>query len=251
MSGTFTARIIKGGALLPDTRRLLEAWDADLPPQANLKRITEQCQLGRTQVRQRDVLAILRRRFVEAGADVIPALRSLLHEPAAFQEACYYEAARTDDLLAEFAAGPLFKWHHEGKRVLDTEEVVGWLASDERVPPWGPQTRRRVAQGLISALRDFGLLEGAVGGARKRIPVPHLSSRGFLYVALRERSRRDSARAVLESKVWRWFLLAPEAVRRLFLEADRRGYLRFAEAGRIVRIDWLVRDLKEFAHGVA
>lgn len=248
MSARFTARIIKGGALLADTRRFLEAWDPDLSPQANLKRITEQAQLGKTQVRQRDVLAILRRRFVEAGPVVIRALQSLLRDRVAFREACYYEAARTDALLAKFASGPLYAWYSEGRRVVDVEDVGRWLDHDKCVPQWGAYTRKRVARGLISALRDFGLLEGPVRSPRKRILAPHLSMLGFLYIALRERDLRGSSRAILQSGVWRWYLLTPEMVRRLFLEADRLGYLRFMEAGSIARIDWLLKGLEEFAH---
>lgn len=245
MSGTLTAKIVNGGALLADTRRFLEAWDPNLRPEANLLRIAEEGRLGKTQARHRAVLAILRRRFVNAGGKVITALRRLSHDPAAFRQACYYEAARTDGLLAAFAGGPLLMWYAEGRRQLDVDDVERWLVSDQRVPRWGLQTRKRVARGLLATLRDFGILDGTVRGRRKRIASPHLSMRAFLYVALREKSRRHSSRAILESPAWRWYLLTPAMVRSLFLEADRLGYLRFVQAGSIARIDWLVDNLEE------
>lgn len=243
--------IIKGGALLSDTRRFLEAWDLGLPPEENLCRISKRWLLGKTQARQRDVVEVLRRRFVDPGEEIIATLRVLLHDPTGFREACYYEAARTDALLASFAAGPLFTWYSGGQRQITVQDVDRWLVHDSRVPLWGVHTRRRVARGLLATLRDFGILNGAVGGRRKQIVAPHLSVRGFLYVAFRERSQRESARAVLEATAWRWYLITPEMVRGLFLEADRLGYVRFSEAGSITRVDWLLEDLREIADVVA
>jgi hypothetical protein len=241
----FTARIIKGGALLSESRRFLEAWQPDRTPEENLARIAARRALGKTQVRQNAVLGILRRRFLEAGPEVVSSLRRLVQNPVAFREACYYEATRTDELLAAFAEGPLFALYRAGQREVDVNDVNRWLATDARVPRWNAETRERVAQGLLATLRDFGILEGAVRGRRKRISPPHLSSQGFCYVALRERNRHRSARSVLQAPLWRRYLLTAEAVRRLFLDADRLGCLRFAEAGSMVRVDWLITSLEE------
>jgi hypothetical protein len=245
MSAPFTARIIKGGALLADSRRFLEAWEPDRTPKDNITRFSARHTLGKTQVRQRAVLEILRRRFLDPGPEVVSTLRHLVGDPAAFREACYYEATRTDGLLAAFTEDPLFTWYQGRRKEISVDEVSRWLATDSRVPRWNAETRARVAQGVIATLRDFGILEGAMRGRRKRIATPHLSVRGFGYVALRERSGSASDRSIVDSPVWRRYLLTPEAVRRMFLEADRLGFLRFAEAGSMVRIDWLVRKLTE------
>ncbi len=243
---TFTSRIIKGGALLEDTRRLLEVWDPDLDARENVRRILASGVLAKSEARQQDVLGPLRRRFIEAGPEVLEALRALATDPRSFREACYYEAARSDELLAAFAAGPLYQRYWQGSTLeLTVDDVLRWLRDDPRVPRWGDYTRRRVAQGLLSTLREFGILEGAPRGRRKRILPPHLSMRGFTYAALRERARLPSDRALLQAPAWRWYLLNTEAVRQLFLEADRRGVLRFSEAGTVLRIDWLLGELKE------
>ena len=245
MNAVFTSRIIKGGALLADSRRFLEAWDANRKPEENLACFAARRTLGKTQARENAVLEILRRRFLDAGPEVIHTLRLLVDDAVAFREACYYEATRTDPLLAAFAEECLFNWYETGRRELDVSDVARWLVADRRVPRWSRETRARVAQGLLASLRDFGILEGAVRGRYKRIPTPYMSMRGFGYVALRERSRNASARSLLESPVWRRYLLTTEAVRRMFLEADRLGFVRFAEAGSMVRIDWLIENLKE------
>jgi len=246
----FTSRIIKGGALLADSRRFVEVWQSDRKPEENLERLAAYGALGKTQVRQNAVLSILRQRFVDPGPEVVEGLRGLLHDPWAFREACYYESSRTDLVLASFAEEVLFAWYVAGRREVDVRDVAGWLAEDRRAPPWNVETRTRVAQGLLATLRDFGVLEGAVGGRRKQIITPRLSMRGFGYVGLRERSRYSSNRSLLESPVWRRYLLTRDATRLLFLEADRLGLLRFGEAGSIVRIDWFIENLEEIPNAV-
>jgi hypothetical protein len=242
-------RIIKGGALLYDTRRFLEAWDQKLGPEENLDRLRRSGALGkRSGKRSADVLAVLRQRFVEPDGTVIATLRLLLGDPRAFREACYYEAARAHALLAAFVEEALFAWQQAGRTQVTVADAVAWLGSGDRTPSWTEPTRLRVAQGLFSALRDFGLLEGAV---RKRIAPPRLSMRGFAYVAVRERDQHRSGRSLLQAAVWRRYLLAPEHVRALFLEADRLKVLRFAEAGTAIRIDWLIANLEEVPRVVA
>jgi hypothetical protein len=245
----YDTRIIKGGALLDDTRRFLEAWNVQHGPAENLDHIRASGALGkRSRSRAAAVLAILRRRLVGAGEGVVATLRLLREDARAFREACYYEAAHSDPLLAAFAAEALFGWHQSGRSPVTVADAVAWLADAGRTPSWTEPTRARVGQGLLSALRDFGLLEGAV---KKRIAPPRLSPRGFAYVAVRERGQHPSGRALLQAPVWRRYLLGAEDVRALFLEADRLKVLRFSEAGSAVRIDWLIAGLEEVPRVVA
>lgn len=231
---------------MEDSRRLVESWRPSESPRENLMRIIHARALGKTsRSRAEDVVDILKRRLIDPGPEVSRTLHLFLDDPRAFREACYYEAARSDVLLRAFVEGPLYRWHKEGRLEIEVSDVVRWLASDPRTPTWGEETRLRVSQGLLSALRDFGLLQGAPRGRRKRFAASHLTMRGFAYVALRERTRHPSDRAVLHAAVWLRYLLSDEWVRRLFLEADRLGLLRFSEAGSAVRIDWLVKDLEE------
>jgi hypothetical protein len=78
--------------------------------------------------------------------------------------------------------GPLFGWWAEGRVAIQVEDVFLWLGElVERgeVPPWTPTTRRKVARGLLAALRDFGVLKGAV---HKEFARSSLSLAGFAYV---------------------------------------------------------------------
>lgn len=244
MSG-ISSQIIKGGALLEDTRRFLESWDVAQDPSENLRRFSLTNVLGKTEARRQDVLDRLKERFVAPGAEIVRTLKRLTDDPVAFRTACYYETARSDPLLATFAAEALFRWALDGRKEIDVGAVLEWMRKTPEVPAWSEYTAIRVSRGLLSTLRDFGLLEGPARGRRKRIVQPQLGMRGLAYVALRERQHLGSDRALLASRAWRWYLLDHEGVHRLFLEADRAGILRFHEAGSMMRIDWLLRDLEE------
>ena len=240
----FTTRIIKGGALLAETRRLIDVWDDVESVEENLDRIRARNLLGLpSRKRTEDTLQILRQRFVDPEPPTLPVLRALSRDSAAFRDACYFEATRNDELLAFTAEEVLFDWWELGRSSITTEQLERALLDttpDPDLKAWGDATRRRVVHGLLSAYRDFSILEGK---ANKHLAPPHLTFLGFIYSA--GRLRQLGAVDIPANGTWRRWLLDPRRVRALFLEADRIGLLRYAEAGTVTRIDWYYDDLGE------
>lgn len=249
----FTVNIQKGGAMLDDTRHLIELWDDQLDGASNLRRIADANLLGKaSRKRTDDVLTrILGPRFVAPGPEVVSALKALRDNPRAFREACYYETTRDEDLLAAFAEGPLFDLYTVGRVGVTVAEVKSWLEALTKagqLPEWTDTVRTKVARGLLAALRDFGVLSGAV---RKEFNPPGMTARGFAYVAFREHQQGVSARALVESHVWRHWLLDGTWVRDLLTQVDRLGVVHYAHAGSAVRIDWRAASLQEVIHAAA
>jgi hypothetical protein len=248
-----TSNILKGGALLDDARRLVEVWDLSEDTAWNLRRISDENLLAKRSRARADVVLqrVLRPRLIDPGPQVITALRELRSSPRGFTEAYYFETTRADGLLAAFAEGPLFAWWEAGRVAVAVDEVAAWLADlavEGETPSWGDKTRIEVARHLLAALRDFGILAGAV---RKEFSRPSLSNAGFSYVAFRLHESGASSRALLASSVWRRWLLDSARVTELFQEAARNGLLRFSSAGSSVRVDWLEHSLPEVARVVA
>lgn len=248
-----TSNIQKGGALLDDCRRVVEAWDSAVTPDQNLARIADENLLGKASRSRTDdvLLRIIGPRLVQPGPHVIPALRGLVNEPRSFVEACYYEASRDDLLLAAFAEERLWGWWQEGRVGVAIGDVTEWLAElarADRAPEWSETVRTKAARGLLAALRDFGVLRG---GTHKEIVPPTMTPRGFAYVAWREHEQGASSRALATSRVWRRWLLDPDRVLDLFGQAARLGVLQFSSAGSAVRIDWLATSLQEVTGAVA
>ena len=239
----FTTKIIKGGALLAETRRLLEVWEPADVSESNLDRIQTLNLLGLpSRKRTEEVLAILRQRFIDVPHSILPAIEVLRTSSAAFRDACYFEATRNDELLAFAAEHLLSDWWDLGRSSVTVDQLEQALVDstpDPDLKGWAEATRRRVIQGLVSAYRDFGILEGK---NNKRLASPTLSGIGFAYVL--GRLRQAGVADLPSQAVWKRWLLDPRRVRALFLEADRVGLLRYAEAGTATRIDWLHGDLE-------
>lgn len=250
---TLTSNIQKGGALLDDCRRVVEAWDPSTSSEENLERIARENLLAKaSRTRTDDVLRrIIVPRFVQPGTHVLPALRGLLPDPRSFVNACYYEAARDDTLLAAFAEEPLWRWWQAGRVGVGVEDVKDWLldlTGTDKLPVWSDSVRTKAARGLLAALRDFGVLRGAT---RKEIVAPSMTPKGFAYVAWREHEQGASSRRLATSQVWRRWLLEPDRVLDLFAQAARLGVLQYSSAGSAVRIDWIAASLGEVAGAAA
>ena len=249
----FTVNIQKGGALLADTRRLVEVWKDAESAEANLRRIRDENLLAKATRRRLDdvLLRSLVPRFVEPGPHVMRALKSLLADSRAFKEAAYYETSRDERLLAVFVEGPCFEWYEAGGSTLATERATRWLgeeAATGAVPTWSPIVRTKVVRGLLASLRDFGVLEG---GTTKRFARPYLSLRGFAYVAYRLHEQGSSSTSIVTTPVWRRWLLSPDRVDDLLHEATRAGVLTYSSAGTAFRIDWHVASVEDAIRAAA
>jgi hypothetical protein len=247
-----TSRIIKGGSLLEESRRFVEAWDDEISDEGNMQAFRTKNVLGkRSRSRAEDTLAILRQRLASEDQSTVPALRALVVRADAFRDACYFEAARNDALLAYVAGSMLYELRDRGWAKVTVDDVARTLLEAPPAPvvaDWSEATRTRVIHGVLSALRDFGVLEGR---AVKHIASPRISFAGFVYVVGRLREEGASAPELLAHRAWRWWLLDERQVRGHFLEADREGLLRFSEAGSTVRIDWILEGLEEMVRAAA
>ncbi len=248
----YTSRLLKGGALLPQMRVLVRVWREDLSPRQML-----------AEVEQRQVLGNLSRRRIRDIVEQVFVPRYVRgHPPQAwrylrpFEDAetpldvvrplYYFYAARAEVLMGDFVRDALYPWYVQGQRRVGVMDVLRFIAraeAEKRIPePWSESVRIRVARHLLAALRDFGILEGR---ARKRIAVPYLPVVAFAHVAfLLSRERRGAA--VLEHPHWRLFLLSPNSVERLFLEADQAGLLRYRAAGSIIRVEFPTEDFDAY-----
>jgi len=107
---------------------------------------------------------------------------------------------------------------------------------------------KKVAQGILASLRDFGILEGAV---RKRIAPVYMPVESFAYIVFAIDCEGATGARLLGHSDWSLFLLSPPAVEHMFLEADRNGLVHFQAAGKIVRIEFPAHTFKEMADVIA
>jgi Putative inner membrane protein (DUF1819) len=253
--GRYTSRIIKAGALLPDTKTLFSYWDATTTVPENLDRIRRDNVFGKaSRSRVEDILAVFRQRYL-ADEEVLRALVVLVQErlPAAsLDRILYFHAAQSDRLLHDVVTEWLVPLQGRGISDIDVDEVQKllskWAAEGRTGGEWSEITTGRVAQGLLSTLRDFGVLQGAV---RKRIAPPYLPTTAFAHVMFYLKRHLPSGARLVEHPDWRLFFLSREAVERFLFEAHQRGLLEYHAAGSVTRLSFPAADLEEYAHVLA
>ena len=247
----YTSRIIKAGALLPDTKLLLETWDEDSDVQSNLDRVRQENLFGKaSRARVEDILLVFRQRYLK-NPDVLSALVTVARNgmpSESLDRILYFQAAMSDLLLHDLVTELLFDWSGRSEREVRTLEVQNWieqqLVSGKTERPWSPAVQRRVVQGLLSALRDFGILEGSV---KKRLAYVYLPLDAFAFIAFQMHGEGRSGKALLHDSEWRLFLIPEGTVERFFLEAHQEGLLQYYAAGPVIRIDFPAKDLEEYA----
>jgi hypothetical protein len=247
----YSSKIIKAGALLGDTKTLLAHWDQKESVRANLRRFRRENLFGKaSRSRVEDVLAIFRQRFLLDDA-VTRALAVLVHGelPAdSLDRLLYFHSARSDSLIRDVVLQVLQPMHARGQgevTLADVERPVSnWVGEGKTTARWSAGTVRRVAQGLLSTLRDFGILAGAV---RKRLAPAALPVAGFSYIAFFLQRGGASGERLVAHPEWGLFFLARPAVERLFVEAHQHGLLEYHAAGPVVRVGFPAETLEGYA----
>jgi hypothetical protein len=158
----------------------------------------------------------------------------------------YWITARSERILYDFAIEELWMRIGYADPAISTKEVVAWVRSKlvKYNQLWSHAVTQKVAQGILAALRDFGILEGR---ARKKIAPTYLPIESFGYLAFILNSLEFTGSQLVNHPDWRFFLLPLRAVESLFLEAHQRRYLSYAAAGNVIRVDFAAKTMEEMA----
>lgn len=247
----YTSRLQKGGALLEDMRQLVRHWSED-PARAQRDAgirsniLNKETRNRLTDVYQRAFLP----RFVNGPIPnawrLVRALEDADASAAVLRPIYYWITATAEPLLGDFCREVLYGSHADARLGVDTAMVLAWL--NGKGCPWSPDVATRVARGLLAALRDFGILQGRT---RKRLADPAPPLRSFAYLAFCLRLQGTSSRELLVHRDWQLFLLSPEDVERLFLQAHQDRLLEYHAAGSVIHIAFPTDSVEEYARVVA
>ncbi|AAR35486.2 hypothetical protein GSU2110 [Geobacter sulfurreducens PCA] len=243
----FTTRLQKGGALLDDMRQLVCQWtEAVAKPESQAGEILHKA--TRSRVADTYRRAFLPRFLKGSPQDAWKLARALeeAHPSIEIIRPFYYWiTARAEPILYAYVTEELVEKAKTSDRAVRTEETASWinntLRSCGRV--WSPTVQLKVARGILAALRDFAILEGAVN---KRLVHGHLPIETFCLIAFLLNLMGIGARELVEHSDWKLFLLAGPEVERLFFEAHQHGWLHYQAAGRVHRIEFPTNDFKDY-----
>jgi hypothetical protein len=241
----------KGGALLAEMRRLVLVWN-DRSDAAD-RIVAGNALSAPSRTRARDVVnRAFVPRFVRSNPSNLWRSVGTLERGGwstpALLPVHYYATAAAEPLMWDFVTDVLFDRVSSGRSEIRIEDVERFLRAS---PPerfvghrWSSAVTLRVARGLLAALRDFGILRGAV---RKQVSPLYLANESFAFLA---RLRHELGRrgvAQLRDPCWRLFFLTDVAVERFFAEAHQRKFLTYHAAGSTIRIEYPAPNLEEYA----
>jgi hypothetical protein len=238
--GPYSARNSTKGSLLPETRVVFREVAAG----RSIAEVRMDCLTGRilrqrARETRRAIWQALDRRYFswDPPAWILEDLSGMVATDEGFALSAYLHYARRDKLTFDFVTRRLWDSHLQRAPHVSREEVLGFLAeaaSLGRVPSWRESTRRKVARNLLSALRDFGVLEGV---QRKTLHPPTVPQRAVyhLFRLLHEEGLRG--RALLAAPDWRLFLWNEEETSRALTKLSLEHPIRFERSGRTVVLD--------------
>lgn len=251
----YTAKIIKAGALLADTKTLLAHWDLDSSVQDNLQRIQHENIFGKvSRSRVEDILRIFRQRYLTE--DVVT--RSLVvlvknrFPASALDRILFFHSARCDRLLFDIVVDVLKPRVVQGLTDIAASEMqhilAKWVHEGKTTSEWSDNTLSRVTRNLLASLRDFGVLEGK---AKKRIAPTILPTTAFAYIMFFLKQHQSSGTKLIRLPDWGLFFLSPENVERFLFEAHQSNLLEYHAAGTVTRLSFPVDTLEEYANVLA
>ena len=254
-SAPYTSRIIKAGALIGDTKTLLSHWDVDASVDENINRVRRENVFGKaSRSRVEDILAIFRQRYLSENR-VTKALVTLVRKKildCGSGPLFYFHSARADRLLHDAVTEILVPMQAGGLVDIDVQDLQRslskWVEEGKTTGHWSEPTITRIAQGLLSTLRDFGVLQGAVN---KKIAPAYFPVEAFAYIVFYLKQHQPSGAKLVELPDWKLFFLHREGVERFLFEAHQRDLLEYHAAGSVTRLTFPADTLEEYANVLA
>jgi hypothetical protein len=248
-----TSRLQKGGALLGDMRRLVAAWSASSASEDASAFVMRT--LGKPSLaRARDTFSrAFRPRFLEGSPPQAWKLARALEDGGADPETAkafyFWITARSEKVLYHYVTDELMAARASAHRQIKVEDAMRWLRERLRSSgkEWSPTVTRKVARGMLAALRDFGVLHGVTV---KALAPRHCPLEAFALIAFCLHEMGVSGRAIVQHTDWRLFLFGEHDVERALLECHQKGWLGYQAAGAICRIDFPTIPFKEYVRVV-
>lgn len=250
------ANLTKAAANLADVRELLRLWEPGDEDLSDFReRAVHENLLGKTsRSRTADVVqeTFARRYAPNGGNRLATRLRRLVLSGLprhVTDRILYYHAALAEHLLYRVATEVVYRERQRGGLFVNRDDVLALLDEIEREggPAYSESVAAKLARSALTALRDFGILEGAVKKRIAPVRVPPVVA-GYVVFSLKEEGL--SANRIVSHDDWKLFLLSPGEAERAVVDAAGYGWFGYHAAGSVRRFDWTIKDIDEFVTDV-
>jgi hypothetical protein len=155
-----------------------------------------------------------------------------------FTSLLYLLYALRDRLTYDFVTSELWLKGHRGRPVVSRNDVLDLLTSaaldQPQIDRWSESTRVKLAGSVVTALRDFGVLEGEQKKRLAQPPLPLSTATALLRILVAEGCR---GRRALEDHTRRLFLITEAEVAQLLATLAGEGTIRFEKIGTTVVLE--------------
>ena len=250
---TYNTAIIKGSALIPETRTLLQHWQPGESPADFGRRVQQEDLLGRaTDFRTQELVRkVFARRYLrpeDTPAQTLKLVANAKLPPRTFAEIAFIFSCHSDALLYDFTSQFYWPAVKRGRSAVGSNDVRDFLheaiEAGHLQRQWSQEVTQRVASGILNFLFDLGFL-GRYHRGQREIVTYRMSVEGAACLArtLHEAGVTDST--LPDHPDWSLFGLSrDEVIDKLTDLGETRGLIVQA-AGAVVSITWNVKSLEE------
>lgn len=241
--GPYSARNSSKGALIDEASRVFSA----LASGQSIESVREQVFRGdvlsqRSRENRERIWRSIQQRYLISNS---PWLTSMLTEKCAagphsrdFISMLYLLYALRDLLTFDFVTTVLWAKAGEHRATISRNDVLDLLKqaadSEPQIERWSESTRIKLAGSVLTALRDFGLLEGQQKKVLVQPSLPLSTAEALLRVLTVEGRR---GRQVVQDVAWRLFLLSETDVAATLAKLAQQGTIRFEKVGTTVVLE--------------
>ena len=254
----YTQALAKGGALLTETRILLQAWQPGEPEVSLAERVLATDLLGKATARRvLDIVRVFNLRFLapsDAPARHLQRLVAGAPTRQTFSDLVLFYAARRDALLWDFTAQRYWPAVRDGRLTIanaDVRQLILEAEQDGRIPsPWSAEIKRDMAGRVLIALTDFGLLRELKPARREVLPY-RVADGTVVYLAYLLHDEGVTDASLAEHPSWTLFGLEPPDVWNRLDALAGDGWFVVQRAGDVARITWTHRSVEEAVDALA
>lgn len=253
----YTQALAKGGALLPETRLLLEAWNPGESESELSHRVLAGDLLGRATARRvLDIVRVFTLRFLTPDDEPARHLKQVVeagHSDRFYTDLVFHYTVRRDPLLRDFVTRGFWPPVREGRLVITNKDVMGLILDAERdgriASLWSEEIRRDMCGRVLIALTDFGLLR-PIKPATREVTTYRPADQTLVYLACLLHAHGVTDASLADADVWSWFGLEPAEVWNQLALLARDGWFIVQRAGSVRRITWLYPGVEEVLRGL-
>jgi hypothetical protein len=155
-----------------------------------------------------------------------------------FVSLLYLLYALRDHITFDFVTNVLSTKGYQTRPLVSRNDVLDLLkqaaSRQPQIERWTESTRIKLAGSILTALRDFGVLEGQQKKVLVRPVLPLSTAEALLRVLIVEGCR---GRQVLQDAAWRLFLLSEQEVASTLAKLAQQGTIRFEKVGATVVLE--------------